>query len=96
MFKIGRGKRPAIEALKLVVRFTVGNGKRPDLGTVEFAVKFIVGKGRKPDRRTVGFAPEVEMMGYAVPLILGKMPAEIERLGIVEMFKVGKGRLEYV
>lgn len=29
------------------------------------------------------------MVRYAEPLTLGNMPAEIERLGIVEMFSVG-------
>lgn len=34
-FKIGSGRRPDTDALKLiVVKFTVGNGGRPDFGEV--------------------------------------------------------------
>lgn len=32
--KIGSGKRPVLDALKLVVRFTVGMWKKPELGWV--------------------------------------------------------------
>lgn len=102
-FKIRGGKRPDIDALKSVVKFTVGNGKRPDLIRVKFAVKFTVGEGKKPDLGDVGFAvklkvgvggPEIEVSGLTVALILGKMPAETEKVGIVVMFRIGKGRLE--
>ena len=101
-FNVGRGRKPVTgDNRGLPVPFTkIGSGtrpdgKRPDLGKVEFAVELAVGTGKKPELGWVGYAvkPDVgngrlepEMTGIAVPLALGKMPAETER--------IGKGRLE--
>ena len=94
-FTVGIGKKPDFGNVELAVELAVGTGKKPDLGRVEFAVKFAVGQGKKPDLCKVGLAvkfeygtgrPEIGKMGFAVPLTLGKMPAETER--------VGKGRAE--
>ena len=81
-FKIGGGKRPDMDALKLVVKFTVGNGKRPDLGEVEL----VVGRGKKPDKGSVvlaveftvgkGMRPDLGAVGYTLKLRDG-----MERLG---------------
>ena len=38
--------------------------------------------------------PEIDMIGYADALTLGKMPAETEKVGIVVMFNIGNGRAE--
>lgn len=99
-FKIGSGKRPDTDALKLVVKFTVGNGGRPDLSEVVFAVELAVGRGKRPELGAVGYMvkfnigegwPETEPIVYAEALALGKMPAETA--GTVLMFNVGKGRV---
>ena len=92
-FSVGNGgRRPDIDALKFVVKFTVGNGNRPERSSVEFAVEFAVDDGKKPDLGAVGAGPEAELKGYAEALPLGNMPAETENVGIVVMFNVGKGR----
>lgn len=56
MFKKGGFKRPDVDALNFVVKFTVGNGKKPDAGKVEFAVELAVGRGKMPDLGKVEFA----------------------------------------
>ena len=38
--------------------------------------------------------PDIAGREFAVPFKLGKIPAETEKVGIVLMFKVGKGRTE--
>ena len=90
-FTVGIGKKPDLGKVDLAV----GTGKKPDLGRVNLSVKFAVGQGQKPDLCKVGLAvkfeygtgrTEIGKIGFAVPLTLGKMPAETER--------VGKGRAE--
>ena len=46
-FKNGGGKRPDVDALKLVVRLPVGRGRKPEeLGAVGLMVKLENGVGR--------------------------------------------------
>lgn len=97
MFKNGRGGRPDTDALKLVVKFIVGSGKKPELGRPEigrvgYPVPLALGK--MPAETDNGGRVGYPVVGYSVPLTLGKMPVETVKVGIVLMFKVGKGRLE--
>ena len=45
-FRIGRGKRPDTDALKLFVELNVGIGRKPELGAVGLMVKLENGVGR--------------------------------------------------